>query len=111
MIMNKFHLNKHKRDTWKCDRLVCHIRSIIRHETSWTMNWLRGKLAISWTMEEHYFKKFYVTKDVIFDECILFYQFSKETKRVGTRAKDTHTLNLLPTLEEEPRPKSEEISV
>ena len=30
MAMNKFNFNEHKRDTWKCDRLIGHIISINR---------------------------------------------------------------------------------
>ena len=28
MTMNKFYFNEHKRDTWKCDWLICYIVSI-----------------------------------------------------------------------------------
>ena len=32
MTMNKFHFNKYKKDTWKCNWLICHITFISNYK-------------------------------------------------------------------------------
>ena len=51
MIMNRFHFNKHKQDSWKCDWLIHHIISIRKDSNGVEVNHKSSMDCCIWAMD------------------------------------------------------------